>query len=385
MKADGQTILINPHWPFGWKLAIRAMDDCDRFKLLYGPYVPPKCAVGDKLPCEYRGREVTVRGMSDAPIQWPSTRGRGNHSPILCGELIRAVKVEAELAVAYHWGVRYQVVWRWRRALGVSAMTPGSRRLRIEYAEVTLTPEVRAKGKEAMHSARVRAKLSAIRKGRRQHPNTLAALLEAAGRPKSEDWKRKFGERSRKMWEHPELHGLPVAHTWTDEENELLGTASDRVIAERIGVSRYAVAEQRRRLGISRRPEPWTPDQIAVLGTASDREVGRRIGRSESAVHRKRESLGIPSTLVRWTDAEIAQLGTASDPEVARKLGRHPASVQSKREKLGIAPFTPRWTAEELSWLGTDSDKAVARALGRTLEAVKLRRQKLGIRAWRGE
>ncbi len=43
----------------------------------------------------------------------------------------------------------------------------------------------------------------------------------------------------------------------------LLGTASDRVIAKRIGVSRYAVAEQRRRLGISRRPEPWAPDQMA--------------------------------------------------------------------------------------------------------------------------
>jgi len=361
------------------------MDEFERFKLLYGPYVPPKCAVGDKLPCEYRGCEVPVRGMSDAPIRWPSTRRRGNHSPILCGDLVRAVKVESEQAVAYHWGVNYQVVWRWRRALGVPKMTPGSRRLRIEYAQETLTPEVRAKGKEAMHSTRVREKLSAIRKGRRQHPNTLAALLEAAKRPKSEDWKRKTSERSRKMWEHPERYGLPVPHKWTDEENELLGTASDRIIANRLGLSRHAVAEQRRRLGISRRPEPWTSDQIALLGTASDREVGRAIGRSESAVHRKREALGISSTLVRWTDAEIALLGTASDPQVGRKLGRHPAAVQSKREKLGRPPFTPRWTDEEISWLGTDTDAAVARALGRSVEAVKLRRQRLGIRPWRGE
>ena len=26
----------------------------ERFKLLYGPYVAPRCAPGDKLPCESR-------------------------------------------------------------------------------------------------------------------------------------------------------------------------------------------------------------------------------------------------------------------------------------------------------------------------------------------
>jgi len=47
------------------------MNDSDRFKLNYGPYVPPKCRIGDNLPCEYRGREVVVGGMTDALIQWP--------------------------------------------------------------------------------------------------------------------------------------------------------------------------------------------------------------------------------------------------------------------------------------------------------------------------
>lgn len=50
------------------------MIDSERFKLLYGPYVPPQCRLGDKLRCEYRGREVTVKGMIDAPIQWPYAR-----------------------------------------------------------------------------------------------------------------------------------------------------------------------------------------------------------------------------------------------------------------------------------------------------------------------
>ena len=43
------------------------MIDSERFKLLYGPYQVPKCKLGDKLLCEYRDREVTVKGMTDGP------------------------------------------------------------------------------------------------------------------------------------------------------------------------------------------------------------------------------------------------------------------------------------------------------------------------------
>jgi len=176
------------------------MIDSERFKLLYGPYVAPKCRVGDKLPCEYRGREVTVRGISDGLIQWPSLRRRGPHALILCGDLIRAVETESSIAVAHHWGVSHPLVWKWRRALGVPRMTAGSTRLRIEYATETLTPEVRAISRESMHSPEVRAKLSASKVGRPAHANTIAGLLEAAQRPKTEMWKRKQSERIRRLW-----------------------------------------------------------------------------------------------------------------------------------------------------------------------------------------
>ena len=133
------------------------MIDSERFKLLYGPYKVPKCAIGDKLRCEYRGREVKVKGMTDAPISWPSTRRAGNLSPILCGDLVRAVRTESEQAVAHHWGVGYPTVWKWRRALGVGASTNGTRRLRMEYAAEKLTPEVRAKARAAMSTPEARA------------------------------------------------------------------------------------------------------------------------------------------------------------------------------------------------------------------------------------
>jgi len=226
------------------------MIDSKRFQLLYGPYVAPQCTLGDKLRCEYLGQEVTVKGMTDAPIRWPCARRNRNASPTLCGDLIRAVQVESEIAVAYHWRVGRSVVWKWRRALNVSPMTNGSRRLRIEYAAETLTPAVRAKAREAMHSEEVRAKLSAVKKGRPQHPNTIAACRELGKRPKSEEWKRGMSERSRKMWENPEAHGLPPRRQWTDEEIALIGTDTDQNIARLLGRTEMAVKVRRNKLRI---------------------------------------------------------------------------------------------------------------------------------------
>jgi len=360
------------------------MIDSERFKLLYGPYVAPQCRLGDKLRCDYRGREVTVMGISDAPIPWPCARRNGNSSPIVCGDLVRAVQVESEIAVAYHWGVGAHLVWRWRRALSVSAMTNGSRRLRIEYAAETLTPDVRAKAREAMHSEQVRAKLSALRKGWRQHPNTIAACRELGKRPKSEAWKRGLSERNRKMWENREAHGLPPQRLWTDEQIALIGRDTDRAIANRLGLPRNVVKYKRARLGISRLPEPWKGHEIAVLGTAADSELARTLGKSPSAIRRKREQLGIPTFLpVRWTDEGLALLGTASDREIGQKLGISATCVQSKREQLGIPASVVRWSRAELALLGTDTDRNIARLLGRTEEAVSVRRKKLRISAYR--
>ena len=91
------------------------MIDSERFKLLYGPYEVPKCKLGEKLLCEYRDREVTVKGMTDGLIQWPSTFRGKRRSPIVCGDLVRAIRTESEMAVAHHWGVRNATVWKWRR------------------------------------------------------------------------------------------------------------------------------------------------------------------------------------------------------------------------------------------------------------------------------
>jgi hypothetical protein len=43
------------------------MIDSERFKLLYGPSVVPRCAVDDKLYCEYRGRAANASWTIDVP------------------------------------------------------------------------------------------------------------------------------------------------------------------------------------------------------------------------------------------------------------------------------------------------------------------------------
>jgi hypothetical protein len=68
------------------------MIDSERLKLLYGPYLPPKCRTGDNLLCEYRDRGVTVRGATGGRIQWPCARGLGPLGPILSGSLFQAVR-----------------------------------------------------------------------------------------------------------------------------------------------------------------------------------------------------------------------------------------------------------------------------------------------------
>jgi hypothetical protein len=358
------------------------MDNSERYKLLYGPYVPPKCRVGDKLPCEYLGRDVTVRRMTDARMQWPATRGGPRPAVIVCADLIRAIRVESAIAVAFHWGVSAATVGNWRRALEVPRITNGTRRLHIDYAPEKLTPEVRAKAKESMHSPETRAKLSAGRVGRPLHPNMVAAQREAVRRPKSDEWKQRLSQRMREMWQHPEEHGLPARHVWTDEENALIGTQSDAAIANLLNVTEAVVYNQRRRLGIARDVQRWTDSEIRLLGSASDGEVGRRLGKSEGAVRRKRLQLKIPSAARRWTAEEIALLGTDTDSQVARKLGRTDSSVQEKRKLLGIPATRLCWTAEENALLGRYSDEDVAMIVGRSVEAVRLRRCRLGIPAF---
>lgn len=100
--------------------------------LLAGPYAPPSFELGSSLVCKLRGR-VNVRGVSTAPIAWPTTYGAragggGSSRPslIITAELDRAIRTESREAIVYWWGVDPRTVTAWRAALGVGRMTAGT-------------------------------------------------------------------------------------------------------------------------------------------------------------------------------------------------------------------------------------------------------------------
>ena len=109
------------------------MDDSDRLRLLFGPYSHPPLAYGDEVLCEVRG-EVIIFELSNGLIPWPvGKRGRGKGLVVYAG-LADAVRRESAQAVAHWWGVTPQTVGVWRKALGVGALTEGTRRLKRDHA-----------------------------------------------------------------------------------------------------------------------------------------------------------------------------------------------------------------------------------------------------------
>jgi hypothetical protein len=184
--------------------------DAERYKLLHGPYHPPRCRVGKWLTCTVRGR-MNVCGMSDGRIPWPMTRHkRGKPFLIVGGGLVKAIRRESETAVAYWWGVTAQTVWQWRKALGVPQVNEGTARLYRDYAPERLPPEVQAKARAAANSPEANAKKATARQGKPAQPNQAKAL--AAGRRKNQslEARRKRGESHRRRGTIPPAAGRPA-------------------------------------------------------------------------------------------------------------------------------------------------------------------------------
>ena len=93
-----------------------------RTVLLAGPYAPPRVKRHDVLFCQRRGCDVRVTSWTDGRIPWPKRiplEGFSAPSPILTGDLVRAVQIEATEALKFWFGVSGKTVWKWRRPLEV--------------------------------------------------------------------------------------------------------------------------------------------------------------------------------------------------------------------------------------------------------------------------
>lgn len=127
-------------------------------KLLGGPYAMPRCRVGKPLFDTIRG-DLVVATITDTPIPWPfgrvSRACRG--APILTGDLERAVRVESNQAIQYYWGVSRWTVERWRRALGVERMNPGTAAV---WKELSASKVQSARARRRARSPAARRKMS---------------------------------------------------------------------------------------------------------------------------------------------------------------------------------------------------------------------------------
>lgn len=161
-------------------------------ELIGAPYAAPDCQAGDWLDDEIEGR-LQVGGWTSAPMPWPRRRKNGRPSLIVTAELARAVRTESAEAICHWWDVGPTKVWMWRQALGVGRVTDGTRKLRQERTGVP--PDAAALGRERAASPESRAKMAASKRGKPVHPNTKAALLAAAKRPKGPEFGALASER----------------------------------------------------------------------------------------------------------------------------------------------------------------------------------------------
>jgi hypothetical protein len=172
----------------------------DRVRLLHGPYQAPKLRVGDRVTCLFRDCLVVVTGWTDARISWPRCRPldvpRSHPSLLVDEELARAARRESAAAVGFWWGVSVGIVWRWRKALGVTRTSnEGSRRLILAAAR---------KGAAGVHEV-ARANARGL------------CDPEAAWRPADADLARRR-----------HLRGCPVQPRWTPQDAALAVSDSCR-------------------------------------------------------------------------------------------------------------------------------------------------------------
>jgi hypothetical protein len=130
--------------------------------------------------------------------------------------LVKAIRTESAGALIFWFGVSANVVWKWRKAFGVSgtATTPGSKR--VHYAAC----------KTGAYGIKVKEWTD----------QELEAKAAAA---------KKCGTKPGPRW-------TPANGAWTADQVALLGTDDDKAIAKRIGRSENAVRLKRERLKITR-------------------------------------------------------------------------------------------------------------------------------------
>jgi len=202
------------------------------------------------VQCLVRGH-VIITGLHDGPISWPigkTARNSRQRFIILFGDLVQAVRVESEQAVARWWGVGLSTVLKWRKALGIGATTEGTRQLRQNRGR---DPEHVAGLKEIVARTAPdpdrRAKIAEAKRGKPRPAHVREAMRQASiGRKPSDEARRKMSAAQRKRGARPPKAG----RAWTAEEDALRHLPASEV-ARRTGRTVHAVYDRRQVLRLT--------------------------------------------------------------------------------------------------------------------------------------
>ncbi len=219
-----------------------------KFALLCGPYETPLFEYGDLVWCDWRG-EVEIVGLTDGKIPWPIGQKGSSRTLVIFAGLSAAIRSESNQAVCHWWGVTPQTVTKWRKALGVGAVTKGTSHLRAEHAKGESGTEARKQAVKKAQDPERRRKIANARRGKKRPKHVMEALRKAnIGRELPEAQKRKMSEAHKRRGTIPPKAG----RVWTHGEDEIVKTCSPAVAATQTGRTLQAVYGRRRKLGISK-------------------------------------------------------------------------------------------------------------------------------------
>jgi hypothetical protein len=307
--------------------------------------------------------------------------------------------------LASRWGVSGGTVTRLRNSLGIAPFVENKE---IEWTTgmLNLLGEIsdRALARE-YEMAQLGVKIKRIEMGilpfGKKHmdpePELPRQVVRLIGKIPDKQISDKFKASRANIRIYRALHKIPPAdyeppsnHEWTSEDDALLGTISDGIVARRLKITTWQVHYRRIALGIAPFDRQvkvrWTAARVEQLGKKPDHLLAREWGYPQPTVREKREALGIAPCRLNaraWTKEEVAALGTVPDTVLARQLGLSQSAVAAKRRGLNIRPFKEAgpydWKPQDLARLGKVPDQDLASELGLSLSFVAQKRKDLGI------
>lgn len=214
-------------------------------KLRFGPYRTPQFEYGDVVIDSVRG-EVVIDRITDAKIPWPIGMRRGARSPVVYGDLERAIRGESNGTVCHWWGITPQTVTKWRKALGVETLNAGTKAALSDMITPARKEAMKVRREPKYRDPERNEKIRQSRLGKPRPKHVLEALRKShLGRKRTaEVLQRQHQARQRRF---------PLSYApWTAAEDEIVRTFTVKEAARATGRSTNRILQRRAELGITK-------------------------------------------------------------------------------------------------------------------------------------